>query len=1073
MDHGQGVAVCGADRIATLRLTRAMTEKEWPRVKELFHAALERPAGDRSDFLALACGEDSTLHAEVERLLAAHDRAGVFIEQPPLDRPDGPRQADESPRLTGQTIGRYKVGRLIGAGGMGEVYAARDVELGRSVALKIGSSTDLEAQARLRREAHHASQLNHPHICTIHEVGDFNGQPYIVMEYVEGDRLSEIIPRDGLEIEKVSRYGAQIADGLAHAHRHGVNHRDLKSENVVITHEGRAKILDFGLARRLAPHDLKDLSESREAAPGYGENVLAGTLSSMAPELLRGEQADERSDIWALGVLLYQMSAGTRPFVGATGFELSGAILHQAPPPLPGRVPVMLQSIVLRCLAKDPRERYQDADQVRSALETAGSAKPAGRSRRAVVAGLSLLLAMAAAVAVWRQQGHAPAAELAVGPAGRPSIAVMQFENVAGAEDVAWMSRGVPNMLLTGLAQTRGLDIVSGQRLHEVIRQTGRDSLESLDRSQMTDIARRAGAGAIVVGSIVKAGSEIRIDAQLEDLSSGRVLAADSVRGTDVFALVDQLAARIRDGVGFRDAAAIRHVADVSTSSLEAYRFYSEGLTAYNNTRSTDAMSLFEKAVAIDPTFAQAYFHLALVCGHQGMRSDVDRYLARAAEHADRLDERQRLLLRAEVARNAGNLQEAVQAVDEVIGKYPDTEEAYAIACRIYQPVVGPLQNPVKYLAVTKAGVEALPSSTLLRNFYGYALLAAGRHLEAVRVFESYAELAPREPNPHDSLGEAHILMGSPEKAIEYYSRALTIQPSFFPSHLGRDLAWSMLGRYDEALREHPTLDYFKGFMLSRVGRYREAEHLIAGDIRKAEANKNIVDQGMLRLLLAVLALERKQPALVEEHVHPPERVIAQATTEQRRLYSVAAHMLGGLAALQAGRIDTARSHWKDQNRILNQTSAPEMWWHKVLEGEIALAQGDPQKAAAAFSAGEPRGKMWLHLNTLHTPLLANNLPFRDGIARAAKARGDLPEAIRIYRHLLTVGPKQKWTAMYEPRYVLEIARLLEQSGDLSGALKEYERFLEFWKDADSDLPELAESKRAVARLRSSSPNGN
>ena len=264
----------------------------------------------------------------------------------------------------------------------------------------------------------------------------------------------------------------------------------------------------------------------------------------------------------------------------------------------------------------------------------------------------------------------------------------------------------------------------------------------------------------------MKVGSEIRIDAQLEDLSSGRVLAADSVRGTDLFALVDQLAARIRDGVGFDDAGAMRHVADVSTSSLEAYRFYSEGLTAYTNTRTADARNLFEKAVAIDPAFAQAYLHLALVCGHLGMASDVDMYLGKAAEHVDRLDERQRLLLRAEVARNSGKLQEAVQAIDEVTGKYPDTEEAYAIACRIYQPVLGPLQDPAKYLAVTTAGVAALPRSTLLRNFYGYALLFTGQHAEAVRVFESYAALAPREPNPYDSLGEAHLVMGSPEKAI-------------------------------------------------------------------------------------------------------------------------------------------------------------------------------------------------------------------------------------------------------------------------------------------------------------------
>jgi eukaryotic-like serine/threonine-protein kinase len=1052
----------------------------WPTVKELFHAALEHEAPTRAAFLAAACNGDPVLQAEVERLLAAHEQAASFIEHSPVagDPAQIPAGHVRS-QMTGRHIGRYEVGRLIGAGGMGEVYAARDVELGRDVALKIGSDTDLEAQVRLRREAQHASQLNHPNICTIHEVGAFDGEPYIVMEYVEGERLSDVVPRDGLDIERLFRFGVQIADGLAHAHLHGVTHRDLKSDNVVITPDGRAKILDFGLAQRLEPHHLKELSESSATFPaGAADKVMAGTLSSMAPELLRGGQADERSDIWSLGVLLYQMAAGARPFSGATGFELSGAILHQPPPPLPDRVPSALQSIVRRCLAKDPRERYQQAGEVRSALETEQSAllklRPAGMrpaAMRTAVAALGVLFAIAVVLAIWWYQAQPNKASLGIGPSGRPAIAVMQFENVAGNEDVAWMSRGVPNMLLTGLAQTRGLDIVSGQRVHEVIRQTGWDSLESLDRSQITDVARRAGAGAIVVGSIVKAGSEIRIDAQLEDLSSGRVLAADSVRGTDLFALVDQLAARIRDEVGFDDAGAMRHVADVSTSSLEAYRFYSEGLTAYNNTRASDARNLFEKAVAIDPTFAQAYVHLALVSDHDGMTSDVDRYAAKAAEHADRLDERQRLLLRAVVARSAGKSEEALQAINEVIGKYPDTEEAYAIACRIYQPVVGPLQNPAKYLAVTKAGVEALPSSTLLRNFHGYALLGTGRYAEAVRVFESYAELAPREPNPHDSLGEAHILMGLPEKAIEYFSRALTIQPSFFPSHVGRDLAWSMLGRYDEALVERPSFPYFKGFILSRVGRYREAEQLIASDIGQAEAKKNFVALGMLHLLSAVLALERQQPALAEKHVLPPERLLGAVTAEQQRFYSVAAHTVSGLASLQSGRMDTARLHLDDQRRIFKQASPPEAWWQKLLEGEIALREGNPQKAAAAFSAGEPQGKMWLHLHTLYLPLLANNLPFRDGVARAAKARGDLASAIRTYRHLLTTGPNQKWTAMYEPRYVLEIARLLDQSGDKSGALKEYERFLEFWKNADNDLPELAESKRAVARLRTSVPS--
>ena len=713
--------------------------------------------------------------------------------------------------------------------------------------------------------------------------------------------------RDGLEIEPLVRYGVQIADGLDHAHRHGITHRDLKTENVVVTVDGRAKILDFGLARPMAPQDLKELSESRATFAPDAQETVAGTLSAMAPEVLRGEPADERSDIWALGVMLHEMASGARPFAGATGFELSGAILHQPPAPLPARFPPSLQAIIRRCLEKDPRARYQHAGEVRSAVETV--VRPADRkrwSRRSVLAALVLLIVILAGAAVTFRWTQPAEASLAIGRAGRPAIAVMNFENVAGTDDVAWMSRGVPNMLLTGLAQTRGLDIVSGQRLHEVLKQSGRDSLDSLDRSQLADVARRAGAGAIVVGSIVKAGSDVRIDAQLEDLSTGRVLAADSVRGTDVFALVDQLAARIRDGIGFQDAAAMRHVAEVSTSSLDAYRYYSEGLTAYNNTRSQDARDLFEKAVAIDPAFAQAYFHLALVTWQMGLSGDSEKYAAKAAQHADRLNERQHLLLTAELARNAGDYGKAVKALDEVIAKYPDLEEAYAVACRIHHPVIGPLQNPRRFVDITEAGVAAVPSSTLILNFHGYALLDAGRYPEAVRVFESYAQLAPREPNPYDSLGEAHIKMGMPEKAIEIFSKALTIHPTFFPSHVGRAWGLSMLGRYDEAIAEDPTFPFLRGFMLSRVGRYREAEEHVAFDISRVEANKNVVEQGVVRLISAVLALERKQPGLAATRLRQPAQLFAQVAPERQRVHVVLTHTIAGLANIQAGRLEDA-----------------------------------------------------------------------------------------------------------------------------------------------------------------------
>ena len=1050
-----------------------MNADQWARVKEVFDAALERGVEERMAFVARVCDADAPLRAEVERLLAAHAEAGPFIEQSPV--------AGHRASLTGQAVGRYQVGRLIGSGGMGEVYVARDVELGREVALKIGIAED--AGFRLRREAQHASQLNHPHICTIHEVGAYDGQTYIVMEYIEGQPLSELIPPEGRPTESVLRYGIQIADALAHAHQHGVIHRDLKSANVVVTREGRAKVLDFGIACGVSAERLKDLSESQ--VPAAADGVVAGTLAYMAPELLRGEQADAGSDIWALGVLLYEMASGARPFAGATGFELSAAILHEPPPPLPARIPAPLQQIIRRCLSKDPRERYKRADGVRATLETVqaetASGTPSDRrlplrrhvltSWRGRAAILGLLIALAAVGTLTWRSVRATGVPVALGAGGRPAIAVMPFDNLAGGQDMAWLSKGVPSMLLNGLAQTRGLDIVSGQRLHEVIEQMGASSLETLGRDEITEVARRAGAGAIVVGGISKAGSEIRIDAQLEDLASGRVLLAESVRGTDLFVLVDQLAVQIRDGIGFRDATGIRKVADVSTASLEAFRLYSQGMDALVNTRMDDAQELLERAVAIDPTFADAYLQLAKSSNFRGLLGLQRDYLRKAAEHADRLGERQRLILEAESALAAGDSATAVRAVDELIDKFPDADLAYGIAAQLYAPVTGLVGDPVKLLTTTAAGAAALPNSLLTRNLYAYALLAAGRYEGALGEFAAYARLAPREPNPSDSLGEAYLAMGAPDRALEFYSRALTIDPTFAGSHIGR--AWSLasLGRYDDALLEgrpqSPLASWssVRALVLSRVGRYREADQAIEAGRRAAENSENPGEQGNMFLVSALLAIEREEYERALRDSGSAERMFSRLPEQKKRVGLVLVHLMSGIAQVRTGRIDQARSHLEMQGRLFNAAVEPENWWHNALEGEIALAAGDLEKAASTFSAGQPSKKMWFSTRHANLAILANNLISRDGLARVAKARGDFTRAIQIYRQLLSYGPDQKWVSVFDPRYVLEIARLLDRSGNAQAALTEYEHFLNFWKGGDSGLRELPESRRAVERL--------
>ena len=353
------------------------------------------------------------------------------------------------PITPGTRIGNYVIVGPLGSGGMGAVYKAHDPTLQRTVAIKVLAKQDEDASARLLQEARAASALNHPHICTIHEVGEHEGQAFIVMEHVEGKPLSALIPSDGLPPESVIRYGTQIADALAHAHERGIVHRDLKSQNVVITPEGRAKVLDFGLAARMPQADAEAVTKTQEALPHAG--MLVGTLAYMAPEVLRGEAATARSDVWALGVLLYEMVSGRLPFGGDTAADVASATLKDAPTSLPSRVSAGLRSIIQKCLAKEPGQRYALAAVVQGALDAIQSdtavTQPAGiaptsaaRTWRVVSAAIALAL-IAGGVGYYLRSGPGTAA-----PPGSsvPRLSnPIQITNAIGVEDYpSWSPDG-------------------------------------------------------------------------------------------------------------------------------------------------------------------------------------------------------------------------------------------------------------------------------------------------------------------------------------------------------------------------------------------------------------------------------------------------------------------------------------------------------------------------------------------------------------------------------------------------------------------------------------------------------
>ncbi|MGH9461019.1 MAG: protein kinase domain-containing protein, partial [Vicinamibacteria bacterium] len=889
--------------------------------------------------------------------------------------------------MLGSTVSHYKILEKIGEGGMGEVYLAEDTKLKRRVTLKFLSRELTEDEERKRRfiqEARAAAAVEHPHIAAIYDVDEADGRTFIAMEYVRGGSLRDAIQGKKLNLRKSLELATQIADGLSIAHDRGVVHRDLKPENVLVSEQGYAKIIDFGLAKLVEPLFRDDENSQAATATRLAtrEGTIMGTVAYMSPEQARGASVDARSDVFSFGVLLSEMLSGESPFRKNTAIETLSAILKDPAPPLHlegSRVPGGLDRLLRKTLQKDPDQRYQtmkdvanDLRELREEMTSAArpaSAAAAGTSWRWIAVAAVALLGLAAGWYFFGRDRTPPG----IGVSGRPSVAVLYFESLTGDEEIRWLSRGLPNMLVTDLAQTPGLDVVSSQRIHEILKQIGQENLESIDKSVVTEVARRAGAGAVVVGSIFKSGDEVRIDVQVEDVGSGRVLSAESVRGDDVFSLVDELTVRIRNSLHFGDQASVRPIAEVTTPSIEAFQYYTEGMEAYGNVRFSDARRLFENAVKVDPSFAMATVHLSQLAEWSGESALSKDYIDKAYQNLDRLPERQKLFVQAKYAQfREDDFEKAAKILEALIARYPDEESAYYDAAHVYYL----LERPDEAVAALARGVKALPQAGGLYNDYGYQLLFSGRYPEGIRALETYARLNATEPNPHDSLGEAFLITGQPEKALEQYARALEVDPSFHYSHTGRAFAYAMLGRYDEFLIEvgkvkessdltgvaPASFHFLSSFGLSRVGRYREAEDERMQGIDLARRLEDPEREGALELLSALYAVEQENYREVLDAVARVEAIVPRMGAALRRPLAVAATLLGGIAEARSGDLERARARLKIQGEVTDGRTDAETWWLRTLEGEIALAAGDLAAAESAFLAGEPTTKMTFSL---------------------------------------------------------------------------------------------------------------
>ena len=673
------------------------------------------------------------------------------------------------PIAPGTKIGNYEIQASLGEGGMGAVYQAHDPTLQRTVAIKILAKQDEDASARLLQEARSASALNHPHICTIHEVGEHEGQAFIVMEHVEGKPLSALIPADGLPPESVIRYGTQIADALAHAHERGIVHRDLKPANVVVTPERRAKVLDFGLAKRVSGQELTDATTRTELSmtrPG----TLVGTLPYMAPERLRGERADVGSDVWALGVMLHEMLTGAQPFAGQTTFELSSAILSRPATPLPGTVPVELRAVVQRCLSKERAARYQHAGELLAALEVihAGAVLASWEawkyvlSRRPVRTGAAAVGAVAVVVgALVGLNVSSP------GGARIQSIAVLPLVNLTGDPDQEYFADGIHEALITDLA-----------KLGSALRVTARPSVLGYKDAHrpLSEIARELGVDVVMTGSVMRAGDRVQITGQLIDGVTEEHLWAERYERElqNVLTVQNEIVAAIAREIELTlTPEAEGRLATARPVDPEAYEAYLRGrsyLELFTPPDLETAQQYFELALKEDPNYALAHAGISAVWARRVVAAVVPAREAaagwkEAAERAVELDDT--------LAEAHGQLAQAMTWVDW------DWEGAEAE----YQ----------RAIALNPSYAEA-------RVFYSHFLTAMGRAEEAAPQIERALELDPLVAFNHAMHGVQLTFADRDEDAYGAFQEAFRMNPNL--GFAGGQIA-SLLarqGRYEEAL---------------------------------------------------------------------------------------------------------------------------------------------------------------------------------------------------------------------------------------------------------------------------------